>query len=88
MDGASKKETGSSHTLGECFINPKEAINFLPKNPYEEVSRYIIHCILHFIAHEDDTEEKKKACMELENKALFHAKEKKVLLTNPHPLYT
>ena len=88
MDGNNKNISGSNHTLGECFINPQEAINYLPEDPYEELSRYIIHCILHFIGHEDYNEEDKKAMHNLENLALSHAKEKKVLLSNPHPLYT
>ena len=88
MEGKDKKEEGVLHTLGECFINPKEALNYNPENPYEEVSRYIIHCILHFIGHVDGTRKEKDAMHILENRALEHIKNQKVLLTNPHPLYT
>ena len=81
-------EAVSPHTLGECFINPKEALNYNKEFPYQELSRYIIHCILHLIGHEDQAVEDKLAMTALEDSGLNHAKEKKVLLTNPNPLYT
>ncbi len=87
IDGKGKKVDGIVHTLGECFINPKEAISFLPENPYEEVSRYIIHCILHFIGYQDNTKKSKENMHNLEDMALSHVKSKKILLSNPHPLY-
>ncbi len=88
IDGKNKKLPEITHTLGECFINPKEAVFFLPENPYEEVCRYIIHCILHFIGYTDKTKKSKDIMHSLEDDALFHIKNKKLLLTNPHPLYT
>ena len=76
------------HTLGECFINPQEAINFLPSDPYHETGRYIIHCILHLIGYEDKTDEEKANMRKLEDEALDHLKSKKMLLSKPDPLYT
>ncbi len=88
IDGVTKKESGILHTLGECFINPEEAIQFLPEDPYRELSRYIIHCILHCAGHCDETDVEQDAMRLLEDEALSHAEMKKVLLSNPHPLYT
>lgn len=88
MEGTTEKKPGVLHILGECFINPQEAVNYNPEKPYEEVSRYIIHCILHFIGYKDYTKKDKDEMHILENKALNHTKKKKVLLTNPLPLYT
>jgi len=88
IDGTSKKEDGILHTLGECFINPQEAVEFLPDDPYRELSRYIIHCILHCMGYCDGTESEQDRMRLLEDEALVHAEKKKVLLSNPHPLYT
>lgn len=88
IDGTSIKEEGILHTIGECFINPQEAIHFLPENPYRELSRYIIHCILHLAGYCDDTQDQQDEMRHLEDLALEHAEKKKVLLSNPHPLYT
>ncbi len=87
IDGLEVKQEGVHHTLGECFINPEEALNYSPENPYLELSRYIVHCILHFRGHTDETPKEKQAIHALEDLALDHAALKKVLLSNPHPLY-
>ena len=44
------------HTLGEAFICPKTAINYAKSheiNSYEELYRYISHCLLHLIGYDD-----------------------------------
>ena len=44
------------HILGEAFICPKTAIHYAKQhkiNPYEELYRYIIHCLLHLIGYTD-----------------------------------
>lgn len=84
----SPEEEKESHTLGECFVNPQEAINYLPKAPYHELSRYVIHCILHLIGHEDKTASEKQNMRELEDQALEALDKKKMLLSKPDPLYT
>jgi ssRNA-specific RNase YbeY (16S rRNA maturation enzyme) len=86
IDGLEGKKEGSVHTLGECFINPLEAALFDKTNPYTELSRLLIHCILHLSGHTDQTDAEKKAMRSLEDSGLKRAKEKKVLLTNPRPL--
>lgn len=83
IDGSEKKREGIIHTLGECFINPLEAVLFDKDYPYTELSRYIIHCILHLSGYSDKTEKEKKEMTSLEDRGLKHALEKKVLLTNP-----
>lgn len=88
IDGASQRTDGTTHTLGECFINPKEAIAYCKLDPYKELSRYIVHCILHCTGLCDKTSKEKSAMRLLEDNALHHAEMKKVLLSNPHPLYT
>jgi probable rRNA maturation factor len=44
------------HILGEVFICPKTALTYATRfqiNPYEELYRYLIHCILHLIGYDD-----------------------------------
>nr|MCH9811603.1 hypothetical protein [bacterium] len=55
---------------------------------FTELSRYIIHCMLHCKGYKDETVTEKKLIRAEEDKAIKHALEKKVLLTNPNPLYT
>ena len=88
IDGMEPKKEGLPHTFGECFVNPEEAKDYDQENPYTELSRYIIHCMLHCKGYEDDTQEKKQGMRALEDSAIKHARAKKVLLTNPNPLYT
>jgi probable rRNA maturation factor len=53
---SSKKEKGSYHILGEAFICPKIALEYSERHqidPFEELHRYIIHCILHLVGYND-----------------------------------
>ena len=88
IDGQEEKKEHLHHTFGECFINPKEALLYNENAPFEELSRYIVHCILHCKGLDDQTDTEKQIMREQEDKALSFAKQKKILLTNPDPLYT
>jgi len=53
------------HILGEAFVCPKTALLYAEKhgiNPYEELYRYIAHCLLHMIGY-SDTEATQRAKM-------------------------
>lgn len=64
----------STH-LGEIFVCPKTAIEYGKKNkldPYEEVSLYVIHGLLHCLGYDDldpksrrEMRKKEKQCMAL-----------------------
>ena len=56
--------------LGECVICPQVALETNPKKPYEETSRYLIHCLLHLIGY-DDIDKKKQAVMRKEELRLL-----------------
>lgn len=60
---------GDGH-LGEIFICPQAAINYNPQRPYEEVSLYILHSLLHLLGYED-IDKKKRAVMRKEEKRLM-----------------
>lgn len=70
IDSTEKKE-GDYHVLGEAFICPKTAIVYAKKHqidPYEEVYRYVIHCLLHLIGY-TDTSRKERARMKRKESA-------------------
>jgi probable rRNA maturation factor len=49
---------GPHSILGEAFVCPKTALNYATENgidPYEELYRYVIHCLLHLIGYDDIT---------------------------------
>jgi probable rRNA maturation factor len=51
-----KKSKESFHLLGEAFICPKIAVEYSTYHqldPLEELYRYIVHCLLHFIGYDD-----------------------------------
>lgn len=46
----------SYHVLGEAFICPKTALTYSKRlgiDAYEELYRYVVHCILHLIGYDD-----------------------------------
>jgi probable rRNA maturation factor len=46
------------HVLGEIFICPQSAIDYDQKNPYAELTLYLVHGLLHLLGY-DDLDEKK-----------------------------
>ncbi len=51
-----EKRKNSYHVLGEAFICPKIALSYAKKraiDPYEELCRYVVHCLLHMIGYDD-----------------------------------
>jgi len=59
IDGLEPSET-DTHILGDIFVCPKMALIYSKEhqsNPYDEVSLYIIHGLLHLLGFDDMTEE-------------------------------
>ncbi|MEM7175721.1 MAG: rRNA maturation RNase YbeY [Chlamydiota bacterium] len=83
LDAPTASPPGDS-ILGEIFVCPRIAIDYATThqlNPYDEVSLYLIHGLLHLIGY-TDTEPKKRAEMRRQEKAcLCYLEEKKALLT-------
>lgn len=70
------------HILGEVFICTNVAIKCSKKykvSTNEELSRYIIHCILHLIGYDDINKEDRKVMKEKENFYLCIFKETKII---------
>lgn len=84
----SPQSQATPHILGEAFISPKAAQRFLkhrandPEALHEEISRYIIHSLLHMIGYDDQTPEERKKMRVKENQALYMLREKQALLIN------
>ncbi|BAE81543.1 conserved hypothetical protein [Chlamydia felis Fe/C-56] len=76
------------HVLGEAFISPKAAIRFLKDRSqdsdllYEEISRYVVHSLLHMLGYDDQTPEERKKMRVKENQALCMLREKHALLSD------
>ncbi|MGR3912326.1 MAG: rRNA maturation RNase YbeY [Candidatus Rhabdochlamydia sp.] len=66
--------------LGECVICPQIALEVNPEAPYEEISHYLIHCLLHLIGYEDTEKAKQRKMRKEEYRILNLAKEAECLL--------
>lgn len=63
----------SYRILGEIFVCPKTALDFAikkDKDPYKEVTLYIVHALLHLLGY-DDREPKAKARMRRKEASLM-----------------
>ncbi|SGA03716.1 rRNA maturation RNase YbeY [Chlamydia abortus] len=84
----SPESTAHPHILGEAFISPKAAIRFLQDRAedtdllYEEISRYVVHSLLHMLGYDDQTPEERKKMRGKENQALCMLREKHALLSD------
>lgn len=69
--------------LGEIYICPFIALLYSKEHeeePYEELSRYLIHSFLHLLGYGDSHEESRKEMKEMEDFLLDKAKELSLLL--------
>lgn len=75
------------HVLGEAFISPQAALRFLENTSpnqediYEEISRYLVHSILHMLGYDDTSSEEKRKMRVKENQILCMLRKKHALLT-------
>lgn len=82
----SPQSPASPHILGEAFISPRAAQRFLKHRAndadilYEEISRYVIHSLLHMIGYGDQTPEERKKMRVKENQTLCMLREKHALV--------
>ena len=72
----------SKQFLGECVICPRVALETNPQKPYEEISHYLIHCLLHLIGYED-IDKRKQAIMRKEEYRLLKLARKSRCLLEP-----
>jgi probable rRNA maturation factor len=63
--------------LGDIFISPKAAIEFSSENnsnPYEELTLYLVHGLLHLLGKDDQTEAQRQEMRTLEKIYMDHLK--------------
>lgn len=80
------KATGY-HILGEIFICPKTALDYvltlseeISENCYTELTLYLVHGILHLLKYDDVKEEDRKKMRAAEKEHMEHLLRKKLLL--------
>jgi len=69
--------------LGELFICPKVAIEYCQSNggdPYEEVTLYLVHCLLHLLGYNDIEDEDRQVMRNKESEHMLLLKKKDILL--------
>ncbi len=80
-----KGESGYK-VLGEVFVCPQTAITYSesnPSTPYDEVTLYVVHGLLHLIGY-DDLGDEEPEMRKAETRLLNHLKEKNLMLREDH----
>ncbi|ESN89425.1 putative rRNA maturation factor [Chlamydia suis MD56] len=72
------------HVLGEAFVSPKAAMRFLGQYTksqlYHEISRYVVHSLLHMLGYDDQTDEDKQIMRAQEDSSLDFLAQNQALL--------
>lgn len=68
--------------LGEIFICPKVAIEYNKDDPYQEVSLYIVHAVLHLLGFKDKTEKEIQKMRQKESKVMNYLQTKNLVLSH------
>ncbi|MCB1119168.1 MAG: rRNA maturation RNase YbeY [Chlamydiia bacterium] len=69
--------------LGDVFVCPQIALDYAREHqtdPYEEVTLYVVHGLLHLLGYGDQTEEEQTVMRQKEAEAMELLKKKKSLL--------
>lgn len=69
--------------LGEIFVCPRTAITYADEhqiNPYEELTLYVIHGLLHLMGYDDIEEEDRKLMRKAEQRHLTHLIDRGLML--------
>lgn len=71
------------HVLGEVFVCPDVAIEYAKAHnlsPYDEVSMYIIHGLLHLLGYDDLSPNEEKIMREEEKRCMKYLREQNALI--------
>lgn len=69
--------------LGDVFVCPETAIGYAAihdKNPYEELTLYVVHGLLHLMGYDDIADQDRKEMRAAEKKHLNHLKKMNLML--------
>lgn len=64
--------------VGEAFICPEVAMEYDPKHPYDEVTLYIVHCLLHLTGYDDIAPKDRRIMRQQEAKWMKVLSQKKI----------
>ena len=83
-----KKKEGGYHLLGEVFVCPKAALDFVLKHGeelgedcYRETSLYVVHGLLHLLGYDDIRGEDKMQMQKEDNRLMKELIEKELVLS-------
>lgn len=74
---------GEPHVLGEAFICPKTALEYAKNsksNTYEELTLYLIHCLLHLLGYDDIKPKERKIMRTKEKSHMAYLKKNNLLI--------
>jgi probable rRNA maturation factor len=77
-------EEGIPFVLGDLFVCPKVAKEYAEEQkgePYEELTLYVVHCLLHLLGHEDTEPEMEVKMRQAEKICMQQLKVNNLLLT-------
>ena len=80
---APDEEPNGHHVLGEVFVCPEVAIEYAQAHnlsPYDEVSMYIIHGLLHLLGYDDLSPKEEKIMREEEKRCMKYLREQNALI--------
>ncbi|WP_420420887.1 rRNA maturation RNase YbeY [Simkania sp.] len=80
---APDEDPGGHHVLGEVFVCPEVAIEYAKDHkllPYDEVSMYIIHGLLHLLGYDDLSLDEEKIMREEEKRCMKYLREQNALI--------
>lgn len=69
--------------LGECFVCPKTAITYASENkkdPFEELTLYLVHCFLHLLGFDDIASKDRLIMRGEEKKCMDHLRNEDLIL--------
>lgn len=72
------------HVLGEVFICPKTAIDYVAKegDPYRELTLYLVHGLLHLLGYDDIEENDREQMRAAEKRIMDPLIHQKILITS------
>jgi len=80
-----QKAEENYHVLGEVFISPKVAINYLAEKAssciYFETTLYLVHGLLHLLGYDDIKKEERRKMRYREKKLMQHLANKNILIS-------
>lgn len=79
-------QEGGYRFLGEVFLCPSAALSYTQEyggDPYEEISLYVVHGLLHLLGYEDEEDESEATMRAAEKRLMAVLRQKGLILQKP-----